>query len=83
MGNDRLCSLVGWGLVLCLAVASCATTPPAVVTSACSWATLIIPDAGFETRLTANEKRQIDTYDRTVEKECPIAPNSSAPQVGH
>lgn len=63
----RLCLI----LPLMTILTGCATPPaPPAVADACSWATMILPDPGFESRWTASEKRQVDAYDRTVEKLC-------------
>lgn len=63
-------------LPLMLILNACAAAPSPVA-DACSWASLIIPDAGFETRWTTAEKRQVDAYDKIVQKECP-APVTAA-----
>lgn len=58
-------------LPLMLICAGCETTPPPAQSSACGWATLIVPDPGFETRMTSGERRAIATYDKNLQANCP------------
>lgn len=51
-----------------LLMQSCVSSPAR--SDACSSYSLIILDRGYETRLTADEKRQILDFDKTYSAEC-------------
>lgn len=64
---------------MCLALAamlwttSCGTVsskPVPIVANDCAWAVRIVPDPGWETRWTDNEKRQVVLLNRDVQKNC-------------
>lgn len=44
------------------------TTHP--VPDRCSWVSPIIPDTGFETRWTRNEKEQVESLDEAIDRNC-------------
>jgi hypothetical protein len=58
-------------LMLCFASLLAACSSPAPISNACGWEHQIIPDSGFETRWTRNEKVQIVEHNADVAKFCP------------
>lgn len=57
--------------ILFLGLATMLSTSGCVVRSnECSWAASIWPDAGFETRWTIGEKRQVVAHNEKVEALC-------------
>jgi len=58
-------------LTISLTLLCGACSSPAPISNACGWEHQIIPDSGFETRWTRNEKVQIVEHNADVAKFCP------------
>lgn len=51
-------------------IQGCANMPDAPSPDVCSWVSIIVPDEGFETRWTRQEKEQVLLHDMNVEMFC-------------
>jgi len=58
-------------LTISLTLLSAACSSPAPISNACGWLHPIVPDAGFETRWTTNEKRQTVELNLDISRACP------------